>query len=148
MLAAFLLVNFVSACISRFGGLFRHSCLSFWQDKSSLRISLDSWKIIDRNHVSEANSFRVFVHCLSTTIEQQAIEFLFTFTCFFLNLFVVITQWSIFAIHNLTEGNEENRQFIAQLNMQGVANNQAVLEDMGLELQTDSNGLVVKKLKR
>ena len=66
----------------------------------------------------------------------------------FLNLFTVITQWSIFAIHNLTENNEENRQFIAELNMQGVANNQAVLEDLGLQVQTDENGLIVKKLKR
>ena len=32
--------------------------------------------------------------------------------------------------------------------MQGVANNQAVLEDLGLEVRADGDRISVKKLKR
>lgn len=59
-----------------------------------------------------------------------------------------ITQWSVFAIHNLTENNEENKQFIADLRLQGVANNQAVLEDYGIEVKQEGDKISVKKLKR
>ena len=114
---------------------------------------------VNWNPTSNNTSFLVFVYLFiflfSTTritVEKKKKNRLLNSSSLlllcFLNQFVVITQWSIFAIHNLTEGNEENKEFISQLNMQGVANNQAVLEDMGLEVQTDANGLVVKKLKR
>ena len=39
LLAAFLLVNFVSSRFARFGGLFRYSCFCFRRNKFSLRIS-------------------------------------------------------------------------------------------------------------
>ena len=42
LLAAFLLVNFVSSRFARFGGLFRHSWFCFRRNKFSLRISSDS----------------------------------------------------------------------------------------------------------
>lgn len=58
-----------------------------------------------------------------------------------------ITQWSVFAIHNLTEDNEANRQYIAELKLQGVANNQAVLKEMGLETVIDGEKVTVKKKK-
>ena len=54
----------------------------------------------------------------------------------------------MFAIHNLTENNEENKQFIAELRLQGVANNQAVLEDYGIEVKQEGDKISVKKLKR
>ncbi|XP_060602596.1 ataxin-10-like [Ruditapes philippinarum] len=56
-----------------------------------------------------------------------------------------ITQWSVFAIHNLTEQNADNRQYIAQLKLQGVDNNQAVLKERGLKAETDGRKVVIKK---
>ncbi|XP_053377086.1 ataxin-10-like isoform X2 [Mercenaria mercenaria] len=58
-----------------------------------------------------------------------------------------ITQWSVFAIHNLTEENVENRHYIADLKLQGVTNNQAILEEMGLYAETDGQKVVIKKKK-
>ena len=66
----------------------------------------------------------------------------------YLNWPTVITQWSVFAIHNLTENNEENKQFVADLRLQGVANNQAVLEEYGIEVKQEGDKISVKKLKR
>ena len=53
----------------------------------------------------------------------------------------------MFALHNLTEENEENRLYIANLKLQGLANNQAVLDEMGLEAAQDGEKIVVKKRK-
>ena len=65
-----------------------------------------------------------------------------------LNLSVVITQWSVFAIHNLTVGNDENKKFIAQFNMQGVADKQPALEEIGIQVQTDGDKIGISKLKK
>ena len=53
----------------------------------------------------------------------------------------------MFAIHNLTADNNENKQFIAQLNMQGVANSQPVLRELGIQVQTDGDKVGVSRLK-
>ncbi|KAL4226576.1 Ataxin-10 [Mactra antiquata] len=58
-----------------------------------------------------------------------------------------ITQWSVFAIHNLTEENEDNRLYIANLKLEGVANNQAVLDEMGLQAVKENDKVVIKKKK-
>lgn len=60
----------------------------------------------------------------------------------------VIAQWAVFASHNLTENNVENQQYIAGLKMEGLANNQAVLEEMGLAAEIDGEKVVVKKKRR
>ena len=49
------------------------------------------------------------------------------------------------AIHNLTENNIENQRYIADLKLEGVANNQAVLEEMGLAAEKEGEKVVVKK---
>ena len=51
-------------------------------------------------------------------------------------------------MHNLTEDNDENKKFIAQFNMQGVADKQPALEELGLQVQTDGNKIGISKLKK
>eukprot|EP01132_Coremiostelium_polycephalum_P000883 gene883-1106_t len=49
-----------------------------------------------------------------------------------------IREWSLFAIRNLLEGNEENQKLIENLKMKGIAN-QEELEALGIQV-TNSNG--------
>ncbi|XP_052780981.1 ataxin-10-like [Mya arenaria] len=58
-----------------------------------------------------------------------------------------ICQWAVFAAHNLTEGNEENRAYIRALRLEGMANNQALLDEMGLSAEMKGDRVVVKKAK-
>ena len=60
----------------------------------------------------------------------------------------VIAQWAVFASHNLTENNEENQRYIAALKMEGVANNQAVLDEMGLCAEEEGEKVVIKKKRK
>ncbi|WAR26836.1 hypothetical protein MAR_012540 [Mya arenaria] len=56
-------------------------------------------------------------------------------------------KWAVFAAHNLTEGNEENRAYIRALRLEGMANNQALLDEMGLSAEMKGDRVVVKKAK-
>ncbi|KAH3880152.1 hypothetical protein DPMN_004065 [Dreissena polymorpha] len=56
-----------------------------------------------------------------------------------------ISQWSIFAAHNLTEGNEKNISYIAALKMEGIANNQALLDELGISAEVQGDKVFVKK---
>lgn len=57
-----------------------------------------------------------------------------------------LREWGVFAIRNLCEGNEENQQAIAQLRIQGVADNK-LLEKAGLQVELTKDGApkVVKR---
>ena len=54
----------------------------------------------------------------------------------------------MFAVHNLTEVNDENKKFIAQFNMQGEADKQPALEELGIQVQTDGDKIGISKLKK
>ena len=54
----------------------------------------------------------------------------------------------MFAIRNLTEDNDENKKFIAQFNMQGVADKQPALEELGIQVQTNGDQIGISKLKK
>lgn len=48
----------------------------------------------------------------------------------------VIMQWSILAVRNLCENNEENQKIIAGLYQEGTVSSE-VLSDMGISLYSD-----------
>ncbi|EFA82436.1 hypothetical protein PPL_04861 [Heterostelium album PN500] len=50
-----------------------------------------------------------------------------------------IKEWSVFAIRNLCEENEENQGVIEQLRMQGVANNDE-LDKLGIKIDVAEGG--------
>lgn len=66
-------------------------------------------------------------------------------TLVFLNNCTVITQWSVFAMQNLLENNAENKQIVAGLKMEGVADNTAFLRDLGMEAHMKPGEKVVLK---
>ncbi|OWR51347.1 putative Ataxin-10 [Danaus plexippus plexippus] len=55
----------------------------------------------------------------------------------------LIMQWVIFAIRNLCENCPENQEVISKLTLQGPVDNE-VLQEMGLTLNTDSQGNTIK----
>lgn len=57
-----------------------------------------------------------------------------------------ISQWAVFAIHNLCEDNHENQVAIAALEQTGIANASAAL-DFGCEVEVGDDGKVKVKLK-
>ncbi|XP_070611363.1 ataxin-10 [Erythrolamprus reginae] len=58
-----------------------------------------------------------------------------------------INQWAVYAIHNLTEENIRNQEFIAQMEQQGPADN-PVLESLGLKIESRDQKMVLKSVKR
>ena len=56
-----------------------------------------------------------------------------------LNKLVDITQWSVWTIRNLCEGNPDNQAVIAKLEQRGVANSD-VLKEMGSEVVVGDDG--------
>ena len=57
---------------------------------------------------------------------------------------LVITQWSVFAIRNLCEDNEENKKLIGSTKLESL-NSNAVLKDLDLEASYDGKKLSVSK---
>ncbi|XP_034296250.1 ataxin-10 isoform X1 [Pantherophis guttatus] len=58
-----------------------------------------------------------------------------------------INQWAVYAIHNLTEENERNQEFIARMEQQGPADN-PVLESLGLKIESKDQKLTLKSVKQ
>ncbi|KAL5014439.1 hypothetical protein ScPMuIL_008709 [Solemya velum] len=58
-----------------------------------------------------------------------------------------ITQWAVLAIHNLCEGNNENKAVLAGLKQQGLAGNVGALEDFGVQAEMKDDKIVVKQTK-
>ncbi|XP_063164367.1 ataxin-10 [Candoia aspera] len=58
-----------------------------------------------------------------------------------------INQWAVYAIHNLTEENERNQEFIARMEQQGLAGN-PVLESSGLKVEPRDGKLILKSVKQ
>ncbi|KAM6436651.1 ataxin-10 isoform 2-T2 [Liasis olivaceus] len=58
-----------------------------------------------------------------------------------------INQWAVYAVHNLTEENERNQEFIARMEQQGLADN-PVLESMGLGVEPRGQKLILKSVKQ
>ncbi|XP_072856994.2 ataxin-10 [Pogona vitticeps] len=58
-----------------------------------------------------------------------------------------ISQWAVYAIHNLTEQNERNQELIAQMEQQGLADN-SVLESMGLKVEQQDTKLILKSVRK
>lgn len=59
----------------------------------------------------------------------------------------VISQWAVYAIHNLTEENERNQAFIAQMEQHGPADKTA-LESLGLKVELRDQKLILKSVKQ
>ncbi|KPJ17465.1 Ataxin-10 [Papilio machaon] len=55
----------------------------------------------------------------------------------------LIMQWVIFAVRNLCENCPENQEVISRMTLQGPVDNE-LLKEMGLTLQTDSQGNTIK----
>lgn len=56
-------------------------------------------------------------------------------------------QWAVFAIRNLTEQNERNQEFIAQLEDKRLADSSA-LESMGLEIEKRDDKLILSSARK
>ncbi|XP_054856618.1 ataxin-10 isoform X2 [Eublepharis macularius] len=54
-----------------------------------------------------------------------------------------ISQWSMYAIHNLTEQNERNQELISQLEQRGLAGS-SILENMGLKVEKQDKKLILR----
>ncbi|XP_055962984.1 ataxin-10 [Sorex fumeus] len=54
-----------------------------------------------------------------------------------------LTQWAVYAIRNLTEGNSRNQDLIAKLEEQGLADT-SVLKKMGFEVEKRGDKLILK----
>lgn len=65
-----------------------------------------------------------------------------------LTVFVVITQWSVFAIRNLCEDNQENKAVIAALKMEGLSDSVSLLNEMGVTAEIRDEKLVVKPVPK
>ncbi|XP_064606700.1 ataxin-10-like isoform X2 [Liolophura sinensis] len=59
-----------------------------------------------------------------------------------------ITQWSIFAIRNLCEDNQENKAVIAALKMEGLSDSVSLLNEMGVSAEVCDEKVVVKRLPK
>ena len=57
---------------------------------------------------------------------------------------VVIMQWTLFAVRNLCEGNENNQNFISQMQLKGIANSNELLEDFGIQCNVQHGQLTVQ----
>jgi hypothetical protein len=53
----------------------------------------------------------------------------------------VITQWTLLAIRNLCEGNEDNQQFVQQMQLKGVANPEELLRNYNLQCDVQDGKL-------
>ncbi|XP_063998896.1 ataxin-10 isoform X1 [Pogoniulus pusillus] len=58
-----------------------------------------------------------------------------------------VKQWAVFAIRNLTEQNERNQEFIAQLEHKRLADSSA-LESMGLEIEKRDDKLILSSARK
>lgn len=65
----------------------------------------------------------------------------------FLNLILVISQWAVYAIHNLTEQNERNQELISQMERQGLADS-SILEKAGLKVEMEDQKLILKSIRK
>ncbi|KAK3601607.1 hypothetical protein CHS0354_027855 [Potamilus streckersoni] len=55
-----------------------------------------------------------------------------------------ITQWAVFAIHNLCEGNNNNKAVLAGIKMEGLADNVHLLQEFGVNAELVGEKIVVK----
>lgn len=55
----------------------------------------------------------------------------------------VLTQWVVYAIRNLTEGNSQNQDLIAKMEEQGLAD-ASLLKKMGFEVEKRGDKLVLR----
>ncbi|KAL3852882.1 hypothetical protein ACJMK2_016489 [Sinanodonta woodiana] len=55
-----------------------------------------------------------------------------------------ITQWAVFAIHNLCEGNNSNKAVLAGIKMEGLADNVHLLQEFGVNAELVGEKIVVK----
>lgn len=65
----------------------------------------------------------------------------------FLNFSIVISQWAVYTIHNLTELNERNQELIAQMEQRGLADS-SVLESMGLKVEEQDEKLILRSVRK
>lgn len=59
----------------------------------------------------------------------------------------VITQWAVFAVRNLCEGNSENQAVLSKLNLQGLADNNTLQREYGLEASVEGDRIMVRPVK-
>lgn len=59
-----------------------------------------------------------------------------------------ITQWSVLAIRNVCEGNEENQKFIQQMTLQGLAHKADDLRAMGVNAEVSDGRITVQSVKK
>ncbi|XP_060110085.1 ataxin-10 [Heteronotia binoei] len=58
-----------------------------------------------------------------------------------------ISQWAIYAIHNLTEQNERNQELILQMERQGLADS-SILEKTGLKVEKEDQKLILRSVRK
>ncbi|XP_046557215.1 ataxin-10-like [Haliotis rubra] len=55
-----------------------------------------------------------------------------------------ITQWVVLAVRNLCEANSDNKQYLAGLRLEGLANNVTVLKEFGVKAELHGDKIVVR----
>ncbi|XP_048249583.1 ataxin-10-like isoform X1 [Haliotis rufescens] len=56
-----------------------------------------------------------------------------------------ITQWVVLAIRNLCEDNADNKQYLAGLRLEGLANNVTMLQEFGVKAELQGDKIVVRR---
>ncbi|XP_071090280.1 ataxin-10-like [Haliotis cracherodii] len=56
-----------------------------------------------------------------------------------------ITQWIVLAIRNLCEDNPDNKQYLAGLRLEGLANNVTMLQEFGVKAELQGDKIVVRR---
>ncbi|XP_077165889.1 ataxin-10 isoform X2 [Paroedura picta] len=58
-----------------------------------------------------------------------------------------ISQWAVYAIHNLTEQNERNQELIARMEQQGLVDS-SILEKTGLKVEREDQKLILRSIRK
>nr|XP_056718700.1 ataxin-10 [Euleptes europaea] len=58
-----------------------------------------------------------------------------------------ISQWAVYAIHNLTEQNERNQELISQMEQQGLVDS-SFLEKRGLKVEKEDQKLILRSVRK
>lgn len=68
-------------------------------------------------------------------------------TYFSLTIAPVISQWAVFAIHNILEHNVENQKLVQGMRRQGVVDD-SMLRELGFYVQERDGNLLLRPLKK